>query len=75
VRRAGKPLAGKRISIRGLGLKRSVKTGRGGRVRFYVRVARHGRLRLAASGQPARCARKLTVTKPRTVTPLVRHAR
>lgn len=65
VRSAGKPVAGKNVSIRGLGLKRSVKTDRRGSVRLYVRVARHGHLRVAAKGQPARCGRSVMVAKKR----------
>jgi hypothetical protein len=65
VRRAGKALVGRRVSIRGLGVKRTVRTGRHGRVRVSVRVARRGKLTLRASGQPTRCAHSVTVKKRR----------
>jgi hypothetical protein len=64
-RRAGRAVVGKRILIRGLGVTRSVRTGRGGRVRLSVRVARSGKLKLRAAGQPSRCARTVTVKKRR----------
>ena len=65
VRRAGKALVGRRVSVRGLGVKRTVRTGRGGLVRFSVRVSRRGKLKLRASGQPTRCTRIVIVKKRR----------
>jgi Concanavalin A-like lectin/glucanases superfamily len=65
VRRARKPVVGKRVVIRGLGVKRSVRTGRRGRARLTVRVPRSGKLKLRAAGQPRRCTRSVTVKKRR----------
>jgi concanavalin A-like lectin/glucanase superfamily protein len=60
VRSAGTPVVGKHVSVTGLGLRRTVKTGKGGRVRLYVRVKRRGHLRVSAKGQPVRCAKRVT---------------
>jgi hypothetical protein len=57
-RRGQRPAAGLRVAIHGIGLKRTVRTGPTGRVRFVVRAARHGRLRLRALGAPTRCPRQ-----------------
>jgi hypothetical protein len=55
VRKGSRPVPGRRVAVRGPGLKRVVRTGSTGRVRFVVRAKRHGRLRLRALGHPARC--------------------
>jgi hypothetical protein len=64
VRKGRRPAAGRRVAVRGPGLKRVVRTGPKGRARFVVRASRHGRLRLKAIGPPARCpASHITVTR------------
>ena len=64
VRRRGRPAAGRRVTIRGLGVTRTVRTGRRGRARLVVRASRHGRLRLKALGYSKRCpSGVVTVTR------------
>lgn len=55
VRRLGRSAAGKRVLVRGAGLRRSVKTGRKGRARLVVKPRRGGRLKVSVKGQPRRC--------------------
>lgn len=64
VRKSGKPVVGRKVAVRASGVKRTVLTGRRGRVNFYVRVAKRGQLTLRASGQPSRCAKVVTVKNP-----------
>lgn len=55
VRRGRKPAAGRRVAVRGAGLRRTVRTGRKGRAGFTVRASRAGRLRLKALDHSRRC--------------------
>jgi hypothetical protein len=56
VRRLGRAMVGKRVVVRGRGLRVSSRTGRRGRARLTVRPKRLGRLRVTVVGQPRRCA-------------------
>lgn len=67
VRQSGKPIVGRALAVRASGVKRTVWTGRNGRVNFYVKVKKRGQLKLRASGQPSRCAKVVTVKAPQTV--------
>lgn len=55
VRRGGRAAARKRVMLRGVGTRKSVRTGPKGRVRLHVRPRRRGRLKVKVAGQPRRC--------------------
>jgi hypothetical protein len=66
VRHLGRAAPGRRVILRGLGLRRSARTGRRGRAKLVVRPRRRGVLKVLAAGQPRGCdAVRLKVRRPR----------
>jgi hypothetical protein len=63
VRRGGRAAAGVRVTVGGLGVRRSVLTRRRGRAQVVVRSRRKGRLRVIVRGQPRGCAVRLLAVR------------
>jgi len=57
VRRSKRRAAGVRVTVSGAKLRQRAKTGPAGKARLVIRAPRHGRLNVAAAGQPRRCGR------------------
>lgn len=56
VRRFGRAMVGKRVVLRGRGVRASDRTGRRGRARLRVRPKRTGYVKVSVAGQPRRCS-------------------
>jgi hypothetical protein len=56
VRQRGQAMVGKRVVLRGRGVRVVARTGRKGRVRLRVRPKHLGRLKVTVAGQPRRCS-------------------
>jgi len=64
VRRLGRAAPRMRVTLRGAGVRASVRTGQKGRAGLRVRPKRRGRLKVAVVGQPRRCSAARLKVRP-----------